>query len=111
MEFYKKVKVKEHLLYASEIAKLYGIYSYTSNKPASNFVSILLAEHIENTNFQDEQLYYHTASGYMVKAYSKDTYQSAMNRFFRKISQYGNINSDTKITYNIRNKNYYIRIK
>lgn len=106
MEYYKKVEIKEHMLYASEIAELFGILSRT-NKPAIKFISQLLKEEIINK--KEEQLYYNAKDG-LRKVYPKSIYIDAMKKLNERLKH---IKKDKQGFYYIKlnnEKNYYIKI-
>lgn len=111
MIFYKEVEVEEHCLYAREIAELYNLRTAKSGKPAANFVSALLAKHIKEYNLEKDQLYYHTFTGNMVKAYPKKLYTVVMNRFFRDIFyRYPLASTGDEVEYKLNHKTYKLTI-
>lgn len=109
MQYFKEVKLDEHLLYATEIATLYNVRTYPSGKPAKGLISSLLNEYLELVGLDKDQLYYHTVSGYMVKVYSQQVYSLVMNKFFREIYLKYN-KDDLYIEYEHKNRKYKITV-
>ena len=77
--YYKKIEKEEHMLYASEIALMFNLYS-VNDKPATNFVSALLGEYIKDNKLEEDQLYYVTSKGFVTKVYPKDIYFKAIKK-------------------------------
>lgn len=109
--YYKEIKSEEHMLYATEIAELAGIYSLT-DKPATALVSSVLYEHI-NSLKNYEQCYYLSGNyNRKNKVYPKNIYVDAIMNFFRKITLvYGeDIPDANEITMVVLNKKYKFKI-
>jgi len=98
--YFKPVVKQEHMLFASEIAEIYGIVTRTGNA-ATIFVSAYLQELSSKTKGY-EQLYYSTGHG-MSRVYPSNFYRPAINNLIAKIGY----NNETKLS--IGNKNYYIK--
>ena len=112
--YYKKIKKEEHMLYAKEIAKKYGILSM-NNKEATRLVTKVLDEYIEKNNIQEEQLYYITKNGYPSRVYPRHVYMQAMSEFGRDlIEQYNGtetlIKAD-KLCYNINGTRFNFKLE
>lgn len=99
--YFKPVLKEEHMLYANEIARMYGIVTRTG-KPANTFVGAYLRE-ISNKTKGYEQLYYSTQHG-MNRVYPASLYRPAMNGLLERIG-----NEEACVT--IENKNYYIKVE
>lgn len=106
MEYYKKVEIKEHMLYARELAEIFGIFSKTG-KPAIAFVSHFLKQAMDKYNY--EQYYYYTKDG-LKKVYPASIYLLAFKYLKEMIP---NLDKDNKGFYSVEMNNhrhYYIKI-
>lgn len=84
--YYKKIEDDEHMLFASEIAKAFGIMS-ESTKPHSAFLKAYLKYYIEKTKDRNkyDQLYYITfkyGKPLEVEVYPKWIYLRAMYELY-----------------------------
>jgi hypothetical protein len=109
--YYNKINLEEHMLYASEIAYIYGIMT-VNNNPATNLVSTLLDDYVKKNNLTKYQLYYKTQKGFMTKVYPMDIYSEVMCDFAKSLAQkYESFTDKNKIfKVNINNKNYSFKI-
>lgn len=110
--YYKPVKSNEHMLYASEIADMYGILT-TNNNPATRFIAAIIEDYIRRYKIEYEQLYYLTIRGFMTKVYSKEIYHAAMVKFAEELfKEYGNsIDEHDVLTKTIKNTTYSFKIR
>lgn len=91
----------EHMLFASEIAEKYKIYTRT-DKIADAFVSAYLQNVAQRTE-GFEQLYYSTRYG-MTKVYPAYFYDRVIPSLIQ------NIGYDKVVKINLNDKNYYIKV-
>lgn len=99
MIYYKAIESKEHMLYLSEIACTYGIYSI-NQKPHVQLVSAIIQDHIKTLN-NYEQLYYNAAKG-LTKVYPYSIYNIAIKKILLK----NNIKNNTTNKVIINNKKF-----
>lgn len=78
---------EEHMLFASEIAKLFGIYSSNGNYH-SVFVSKYIDDYIINKNIKDyKQLYYMTSKKTFIKVYPKCIYLEVIKKLIKEMPE------------------------
>jgi hypothetical protein len=77
----KEVFMEEHMLSASEIAAMFGIYSNGKTaRPHSFLVAAILREFIERNNLNISDYFYPHSNGVM-KVYPELVWKKAMNTF------------------------------
>ena len=111
--YYKKVQDEEHMLYATEIAELYGVVS-VNNIPATRLVSRLLDEYIKKNNLEAEQHYYITKRGFQSKVYPASVYSVVMEEFKKSLlNLYGleTILESSRLSYKVDNVRFQIKIR
>ncbi|GKU23660.1 hypothetical protein [Clostridium folliculivorans] len=89
--YYKKIDVEEQMLFDSEIARLFKIYSVANKKdfgevigkPHYALVKVILDEYIKENNIELEELYYPTYLG-MGQVYPESVYNPAIERFLEE---------------------------
>lgn len=107
--YYKETQSEEHMLYATEIAELAGIYSL-KNKPATALVSEILQDHIKSLDNYEQYYYLSGPYNRKNKVYPKSIYVQAIIDFFIGINcEYGN-NIPEKLTTEFNNKKYKFTI-
>ena len=99
--YYKKSYSHEHMLYAKEIATIYGFDTIGCN-PAASFVSAYLQEYCRLK--KEDALFYPTSKG-MARVYPKYIYHEAMISLIKK---YG---YNKVVRFNIKDKTYNFMIK
>jgi hypothetical protein len=93
--YYKKVEIKEQMLFDSEIARLYRIYKIQDKKdfgevvgtPYFSLVKKIISEYIEENEIGLEELYYPTFGG-MALVYPKYIYKPAIENFIENYNVY-----------------------
>ena len=77
---------EEHMLFASEIAKLFGIYS-SNNNCHFVFISKYIDDYI-NKNIKDyKQLYYMTSKKTFIKVYPKYIYLEVIKKLIKEMPE------------------------
>lgn len=102
MIYYKEVECEEHMLFATEIAKIYNVYT-KSNKAAASFVSAYLKEQM--IAHGEEQLMYNTVKG-LSNVYPARVYKLAMKELIDEITKANAFNM--LVNMNAGGKNYNI---
>ena len=74
--YYKPIESDEHMLFATEIAKLY--YDVATPKQIHGIIK----RHHDSINSEVPLLYYSTKNG-LVRVYSEKIYKPAMDRYLR----------------------------
>lgn len=75
----QEVYMQEHMLSATELAKLFGLYT-PNNNPNGLLVSRILADFIRDSNLNVSDYYYPHSHGVM-KVYPAIVYQKVLNDF------------------------------
>lgn len=75
----KEVLLKEHMLSATELAKVYGLYTLNNN-PNGFLVSRILADYISDKNLNIAEYYYPHSRGVM-RVYPAIVYDAALSNF------------------------------
>lgn len=90
--YYKEVQIEEHMLYASEIATMYGIcLTVGDNKPHAQLVTSIIDDYVKAYAPQIEPLFYR--SKFMARVYPEALYLPAIYRFFKLGGRTGHYNS------------------
>lgn len=74
-----EVFMEEHMLSATELAKLFGLYS-TNDKPHGLLVKHILADYVKDNNLNISEYYYAHGHGVM-RVYPSMVYQKALLDF------------------------------
>lgn len=77
MEYYKKIRKEEHMLYTKEIAESFGIET-TLQKPHARFVSQLIQVVAKLYGKELDEIYYNTKNNGLARVYSIVDYLAAM---------------------------------
>lgn len=80
--YWRKVTSGEHMLYASEIAELYGVYS-TGERPHSTLVRAIIGDYNKNNCLFREGLYYINKFGKCNEVWPQLAYNEAMINFIK----------------------------
>ena len=80
-KYYKIVQSEEHMLYAKEIAILYGILNKNNAGDAVK-VSKIIKQYLIDNKIGYEQLYYNTKYG-LSKVYPESIYKPAMEQYLK----------------------------
>lgn len=92
-----KTLMEEHMLSATELAKMFGLYTLNNN-PNGLLVSCVLANYIKNNNLNVSEYYYPHSRGVM-RVYPSIIYQKALNDFVFDLveeTEYTYIDKDNK---------------
>lgn len=74
-----EVFMEEHMLSATELAKLFGLYTLNNN-PNGLLVSHILADYVRDSNLNVSEYYYPHGHGVM-RVYPSIVYQKVLNDF------------------------------
>ena len=97
-DYYMKITSNEHMLYASEIAKMYNINS-TTGKPHYSLVKTVIVDYMKDNNFEYIPLFYNTKNG-LKEVFSKKHYEPAISKLL----------ANGKCEYkSLNNKTYYFK--
>jgi len=78
MDYYKKVEIEEHMIYADEILEIFSKQLPESTTP--NKIHSIIAKYCKDYGKENPQLYYSGRNG-LKKVYSKDLWYPAMVRY------------------------------
>lgn len=74
-----KVLMEEHMLSATELAKIFGLYTLNDN-PNAALISCILADYVKESNLNISEYYYPHSHGVM-RVYPSVVYQKVLNDF------------------------------
>lgn len=97
-----KVLMEEHMLSATELAKMFGLYTLNNN-PNGLLVSCILADYVKDNNLNISEYYYPHGHGVM-RVYPSIVYQKALSDFVFDLVE------DTEYNYIVQDKNSKSRI-
>lgn len=75
----KKVQMEEHMLSATELAQLFGLYTLNNN-PNGLLVAQILSDYVEDTNLNVSEYYYPHRKG-VLRVYPELVYRKALYDF------------------------------
>lgn len=75
----KKVQMEEHMLSATELASMFGLYTLNHN-PNGLLVSQILSDYVQETNLNIAEYYYPHSRGAM-RVYPEIVYRKALSDF------------------------------
>lgn len=99
-EFYALIKTDEHMLYPSEIAEMFGIYSSTC-KPHSTLIKQIVLDYLKESNIPYQAIYFNSRHG-LKEVFSREHYAPALERF--------KLIADENKYRSINNRSYYFKI-
>lgn len=102
--YYSKHEINEHMLYAEEIAKYFGIVT-TYEKPHSTFIHAYLNFYAEKNIKDYQQLYFMNKYGSLKKVYPRALYLIAIGVLFKETLTEVNKNYEVQIG----NKTYKVK--
>jgi hypothetical protein len=79
--YYQSLESEEHMLFATEIAKLYNLM--LANQPRNRLVSSVLRRYIKNHLPSYESFYYKTKYG-LVECFPEWLYKPAMDEYLKE---------------------------
>lgn len=98
-EYFTPVMKKEHMLYSSELGRIYKIYTTKkitgplyAKSPHSRLITEMINDYAQDNNIPNEVLFAHTLKG-LARVYPKALYEKAMEWFFV------NIKDTTDVSY------------
>ena len=97
-KYYIQVFSDEHMLFASELAEVYGIYSL-SDKPHYALVKTAITDYIDNNNIKHMPIFYETKKG-LREVFPREYYEPALKSLLT--------NSEGVYISN-KNKKYYFK--
>ena len=106
-----KVVMDEHMLSATELAKIYGLYTLNNN-PNGLLVTRILADYVSSNNLNVSEYYYPHKQGVM-RVYPSFIYEKALTDFVFRLEEdkeyvyiVDNRNEKRKINYKFKKKQY-----
>ena len=105
--YYKKVESGEHMMFATEIAAMFGIVT-AKDKPNSILVGFIIQNYIKSISNLNEPLYFKGFRG-MTRVYSKEMYIPAIALFLEKEPYINKDKNDIKI-YLVNGKHYNFKL-
>lgn len=109
-QYYAPIYLEEHLLLASEIAELYGIYT-EQDLPHARLITALINQkrYVVPKDF-DIPFYYHSSKD-LLRVYPKCLYEQVINDFFKQIEPLKEEIKTIKITLGQKSTNYKFKLK
>ena len=113
---YKYIKgheevLDEHMLSATELAKIYGLYTLNNN-PNGLLVTRILADYVSSNNLNVSEYYYPHKQGVM-RVYPSFIYEKALTDFVFRLEEdkeyvyiIDNRNEKRKINYKFKKRQY-----
>ena len=106
-----EVLVDEHMLSATELAKIYGLYTLNNN-PNGLLVTRILADYVSSNNLNVSEYYYPHRQGVM-RVYPSFIYEKALTEFVFRLEEdkeyvyiVDNRNEKRKINYKFKKRQY-----
>ena len=106
-----KVVMDEHMLSATELAKIYGLYTLNNN-PNGLLVTRILADYVSSNNLNVSEYYYPHKQGVM-RVYPSFIYEKALTDFVFRLEEdkeyvyiVDNRNEKRKINYKFKKRQY-----
>ena len=106
-----EVVMDEHMLSATELAKIYGLYTLNNN-PNGLLVTRILADYVSSNNLNVSEYYYPHKQGVM-RVYPSFIYEKALTDFVFRLEEdkeyvyiVDNRNEKRKINYKFKKKQY-----
>lgn len=79
--YYMRIEHEEHMLYANEIAKMYGMFKNNNpNHPDSAKVVNIMKKYAKSHDIEIKDIYYHTKYG-LKKVYPEILYRTAIEEY------------------------------
>lgn len=101
----------EHMLSATELAKIYGLYTLNNN-PNGLLVTRILADYVSSNNLNVSEYYYPHGQGVM-RVYPSFIYEKALTDFVFRLEEdkeyvyiVNNRNEKRKINYKFKKRQY-----
>ena len=106
-----EVVMDEHMLSATELAKIYGLYTLNNN-PNGLLVTRILADYVSSNNLNVSEYYYPHKQGVM-RVYPSFIYEKALTDFVFRLEEdkeyvyiVDNRNEKRKINYKFKKRQY-----
>mgnify|MGYP006341644007 FL=1 len=106
-----EVVMDEHMLSATELAKIYGLYTLNNN-PNGLLVTRILADYVSSNNLNVSEYYYPHRQGVM-RVYPSFIYEKALTDFVFRLEEdkeyvyiVNNRNEKRKINYKFKKRQY-----
>ena len=106
-----EVVMDEHMLSATELAKIYGLYTLNNN-PNGLLVTRILADYVSSNNLNVSEYYYPHKQGVM-RVYPSFIYEKALTDFVFRLEDdkeyvyiVDNRNEKRKINYKFKKRQY-----
>ena len=106
-----EVIIDEHMLSATELAKIYGLYTLNNN-PNGLLVTRILADYVSSNNLNVSEYYYPHKQGVM-RVYPSFIYEKALTDFVFRLEEdkeyvyiVDNRNEKRKINYKFKKRQY-----
>ena len=106
-----EVVMDEHMLSATELAKIYGLYTLNNN-PNGLLVTRILADYVSSNNLNVSEYYYPHRQGVM-RVYPSFIYEKALTDFVFRLEEdkeyvyiVDNRNEKRKINYKFKKRQY-----
>ena len=106
-----EVIMDEHMLSATELAKIYGLYTLNNN-PNGLLVTRILADYVSSNNLNVSEYYYPHGHGVM-RVYPSFIYEKALTDFVFRLEEdkeyvyiVNNRNEKRKINYKFKKRQY-----
>ena len=106
-----EVIMDEHMLSATELAKIYGLYTLNNN-PNGLLVTRILADYVSSNNLNVSEYYYPHRQGVM-RVYPSFIYEKALTDFVFRLEEdkeyvyiVNNRNEKRKINYKFKKRQY-----
>ena len=106
-----EIVMDEHMLSATELAKIYGLYTLNNN-PNGLLVTRILADYVSSNNLNVSEYYYPHRQGVM-RVYPSFIYEKALTDFVFRLEEdkeyvyiVDNSNEKRKINYKFKKRQY-----
>lgn len=99
-KFYLEIKTEEHMLYAKEIAEIYGLYSLNGN-PHSTLMKIIILDYLKENQIDYIPIFYNSRNG-LKEVFPAKYYAPAFKIFLSKINY-----NNTYISLNGKKYNFF----
>ena len=106
-----EAEMDEHMLSATELAKIYGLYTLNNN-PNGLLVTRILADYVSSNNLNVSEYYYPHRQGVM-RVYPSFIYEKALTDFVFRLEEdkeyvyiIDNRNEKRKINYKFKKRQY-----